>query len=162
MLESLVVGLVFAVFVQDAEQTQVVPEPATDSAARMAQLAALANDPRADSTARQRAFHELREFGTPAIEAVRPTFENPDDPLQDLAQSIYVWLRDDAGIESRHDFYAALIEKNPFDARVRGWLMRAEVSNDLARPDPLLQKVKQQWRARLAEAPDGELAFQLA
>lgn len=107
------------------------------------------------------AKHEGADLAT--VESLlQPVTEDPGDELQGRAIAHLFEAREKADVRSKRDSYADLIERSPFDARVRGWLMRAEERNDPDRPEPLIQATKARWRARLAEGPDPVLAMQLA
>ncbi len=124
---------------------------------------------RSDPLLRSWSLHALKDLEATDLETatklLQPIADDPRDPLQDLALHRLFALRDKAGVRTRRDSYSALIDAHPFDEKVRGWLMCAEERDDPHwpdRPDPLVQATKRRWRERLAQAPDAELAWQLA
>lgn len=63
---------------------------------------------------------------------------------------------------SKTTLYEEVINRNPFDPNVPDFLVRTQGRYNNASPNPLTQRVKTQYRQRLAEQPNAELAFMLA
>jgi beta-lactamase regulating signal transducer with metallopeptidase domain len=125
-------------------------------------LRSIAEDGEEDTRVRAGAIRAIGNFGKEVLPILEKLAEAQDRGVRDAARgALGDLLEKEEGLDKK-DYYARLVEKDPFDASVPRYLGTMKGIINFGRPHPLTQKVKQLYRERLAKEPDAQLAWQLA
>ena len=125
-------------------------------------LQRIAEDGEEDPDVRASAIWALTNIPKEAMPILEKLTEAEDRRIRDSARSALAEVMDKEGRLTKSDYYTQLIEKDPFDPSVPGYLGSSKGIINLGRPHPLTQKIKKLYRQRLATEPDPELAWRLA
>jgi hypothetical protein len=128
-------------------------------------FAQIAEDPQEELSLRQIALSGLSKIGKTNEEAMNVLKEVADSnsiELRDSARGLISQLLVNEGKMTRGEYYAQLVEQNPFDPSVPSYLGSTKGIVNSGKPHPLTEKVKAMQRERLKEGPDPELAWTLA
>ncbi len=122
----------------------------------------IAEDSQADTSIRKSAITGLSNIGGPAMDVIERIADSEPTEIRDSARSAISQLMVKEGQMTRSEYYARLVEKDPFDPSVPNYLSSVTGMVNSGRPHPLAEKVKKLYRQRLEEDPDPQLAWQLA
>ena len=128
-------------------------------------LTQIAKDPEEEISVRQIALSGLGKISNANEEAMSVLEEIADSDsieLRDSARGQISQILVNAGKMTREEYYAQLVEQNPFDPGVPSYLGSTKGIVNSGKPHPLTEKVKTLQRERLKENPDPELAWTLA
>lgn len=129
-------------------------------------LLTLARNPGEKDSIRRWAMISLGKFGEPAVPELRKLVTDDDPFVRERAIAALGAAYVETGERTENEYYAELIEADPFAPEVPKYLIRAKdgvISHgQLGKSHPLSDKVKALYRARLAENPDPQTAYNLA
>lgn len=122
----------------------------------------IAEDSQADTSIRQSAVTGLSNIGGPAMKVIERIADGESSEIRDSARGAMSQFMVKEGQTTRSEYYAQLVEKDPFDPSVPNYLSSVTGMVNSGKPHPLAEKVKRLHRRRLKEDPDPQLAWQLA
>ena len=109
----------------------------------------IAEDSQADTSIRQSAITGLSNIGGPAMKVIERIADSDSTEIRDSARSAMSQLVVKEGQMTRSEYYARLVEKDPFDPSVPNYLSSVTGMVNSGRPHPLAEKVKRLLRRRL-------------
>jgi beta-lactamase regulating signal transducer with metallopeptidase domain len=123
---------------------------------------AVALDSDDEDSLRRIALSGLKNIGLSARAVIEKVTQIGSGRLKEDAHGILADLLTQAGHTSKQDYFAQVIEQNPFDESVPRLLTSSKGIVNQGKPHALTQTVKQRIRARLSQTPDALLAMTLA
>lgn len=125
----------------------------------------IARSPDEDAQMRERAVGALEGMGRRAIPILKELAAADPGEVREKARSALASLLEKEGTQTRKAYYSGLIDRDPFDPSVPGYLTktkRGAISNGYYNAShALTDKIKTLYRERLRENPDAELAWRL-
>lgn len=122
----------------------------------------IAQDRDDDTEVRKMAIRSLAKMGKAAIPILETITDYKQIEIRDTARLALADLLEKEQVLTKKDYFAKLIEQDPFDASVPKYLRITKGNINYGRPHTLTNKVKAMYRQRLQLLPDAELAWQLA
>jgi hypothetical protein len=123
---------------------------------------AVAEDSQAETSVRRSAITGLSNIGGQAMDVIQRIADSDTTEIRDYARRAMSELVVKEGQMTRSEYYTRLVEKDPFDPSVPGYLSSTKGMVNSGRTHPLTNKIKTLYRERLKEYPDAELAWRLA
>lgn len=124
-------------------------------------LAHVGNNEQETLQIRRAAVSALRGMGSAALPVLNEFIDHPNDTVRLSASNALVQIQSAEGIPTPEG-YQRLIDRRPFDSNVPAFLVRLKSAYNHQALHPPTERIKKLYRKRLADAPDPQIAWQLA